>query len=174
MNRESLTGHLVAQKDERLDKFLHSHIGGSRNQVERLIKKGYVKADGKIVTKAGYRVTAGAEIEYTIPREPERMAAAVDFDIPVIYEDDDILVINKPSGLVVHPAPSVKGATLVEWLKAKGVSLSTIRRAVRWWSPKTIVPTKSFRGSFRSEAWGDTTSPWWITHSKAPARWRGP
>ncbi len=126
MKRESLTRHLVAQKEERLDRFLHSHIGGSRNQVEQLIKKGYVKAGGKKITKAGYKVTGGEEIEYTIPQEPERKTAAVDFDIPVIYEDDDILVINKPSGLVVHPAPSVKEATLVDWLKAKGVSLSTI------------------------------------------------
>lgn len=126
MNRESLTRHLVAQRAERLDRFLHSHIGGSRNQVERLIKKGYVRAGGKKVTKAGYRLSGGEEVEYTIPQEPEREAAAVDFEIPVIYEDEDMLVINKPSGIVVHPAPSVKEATLVDWLKAKGVSLSTI------------------------------------------------
>ncbi len=50
----------------------------------------------------------------------------IDFDIDIIYEDMDILVINKPSKLVVHPAPSVKGATVVDWLTDRGFSLSTI------------------------------------------------
>ena len=126
MKRESLTRLLTAQKVERLDRFLHAHLGGSRSQVEQLVKKGFVKVGGRKITKAGYKVTPGEKIEYTIPKEPEYEAAAVDFDVPVIYEDEDILVINKPSGLVVHPAPSVKEATLVDWLKAKGVSLSTI------------------------------------------------
>jgi 23S rRNA pseudouridine1911/1915/1917 synthase len=122
MKKESLT----ADKKERLDKFLHRHIGGSRNQIEHLIKKGFVEASGKRVTKAGYKVSPGETVVYTIPEEPTYEAQAVDFDVPIIYEDDDILVVNKPSGLVVHPAPSVKEPTLVDWLKAKGVNLSTI------------------------------------------------
>ncbi|BBG66077.1 ribosomal large subunit pseudouridine synthase D [Hydrogenimonas sp.] len=126
MRRESLTGRLVAEGEGRLDRILHSRLGGSRSQVEQLIKRGFVKVGGKEITKAGYRVTEGAEIEYTIPPEPERESVVVDFDVPVIYEDEYILVVNKPSGLVVHPAPSVKGPTLVDWLKARGVSLSTI------------------------------------------------
>ncbi len=126
MKKESLTQRLVVSETERLDRFIHTHIGGSRNQVERLIKKGFVKAGGKRVTKAGYRVSPGEEVEYTIATEPEYETASVDFEVPVIYEDEDIMVINKPSGLIVHPAPSVKEATLVDWLKMKGVNLSTI------------------------------------------------
>ncbi|WP_456451047.1 RluA family pseudouridine synthase [Hydrogenimonas sp.] len=125
MEKESLTP-LVADKAERLDKFLHRHIGGSRNQVEQLVKKGFVRVEGKTVTKAGHKLASGQRVDYTLPPEPDYEARAVDFDVPVIYEDDTILVINKPSGLVVHPAPSVKEATLVDWLKAKGVNLSTI------------------------------------------------
>ena len=125
MKKESLT-RLTAERSERLDRFLHRHIGGSRNQVEQLIKKGFVRVGQRPVTKAGYRLTPGEEVAYALPPEPDYEAHAVDFDVPVIYEDDDILVINKPSGLVVHPAPSVKEATLVDWLKAKGVNLSTI------------------------------------------------
>ncbi len=126
MGKESLTREVVAQSAERLDRFLHAQIGGSRSQVEQLIKKGFVEAGGRRVTKAGYKVAPGETVRYTIPQEPEYTAASVDFDVPVIYEDDDILIVNKPSGIVVHPAPSVKEATLVDWLKARGVNLSTI------------------------------------------------
>ncbi len=126
MKRERLTKCVTAQKSERLDRFLHSQIGGSRSQVEQLIKKGFVKAKGRVVTKAGYRVSCNEEVEYTIPEEPDFERGDVDFDVEVVYEDDDILVINKPSGVVVHPAPSVKEATLVDWLKFKGINLSTI------------------------------------------------
>ncbi len=126
MKKESLTQQLVADENGRLDRFLHAHLGGSRNQVEQLIKKGFVKVGGKVVTKAGYRLVASDEVEYTIIQPKESRRSEVDFEVPVIYEDDDILIVNKPSGVVVHPAPSVKEATLVDWLKAKGVSLSTI------------------------------------------------
>ncbi|WP_457596619.1 RluA family pseudouridine synthase [Hydrogenimonas sp.] len=125
MDRESLT-RLRVDGPQRLDRFLHRHIGGSRNQVERLIKKGFVEVDGRPVTKAGLKLKGGEEVAYRLPPEPDYERAAVDFDVPVIYEDDDILVVNKPSGLVVHPAPSVKEATLVDWLKARGVNLSTL------------------------------------------------
>ncbi|WP_353662825.1 RluA family pseudouridine synthase [Hydrogenimonas sp. SS33] len=122
MKKESLT----SREAERLDRFLHRHIGGSRNQVEQLVKKGFVTVDGRTVTKAGHRLKGGEKVEYTLPPEPAVERGKVDFDVPVIYEDDDILVVNKPSGLVVHPAPSVKEPTLVDWLKARGVNLSTI------------------------------------------------
>ncbi|WP_456390348.1 RluA family pseudouridine synthase [Hydrogenimonas sp.] len=117
---------LIACSDERLDKLLHRHIGGSRNQIEHLIKRGFVEVGGKKTTKAGHKVRIGEMVAWQIPPEPSYERGEVDFDIPIIYEDDDILVINKPSGVIVHPAPSVKEATLVDWLKFKGVSLSTI------------------------------------------------
>ncbi|WP_201353429.1 RluA family pseudouridine synthase [Hydrogenimonas urashimensis] len=126
MKKESLTKSLTVETSQRLDRFLHSRIGGSRNQIERLIKRGFVEIDGKIVKKAGYRVSSGQVVRYTIPEEPDYVAASVDFEVPIIYEDEHILVINKPSGLVVHPAPSVREPTLVDWLKARGVNLSTI------------------------------------------------
>ncbi len=126
MKKESLTTRLSADKNERLDRFLQRHIDSSRSQIEQLVKKGFVVIDGKPVTKAGYRVAPGQIVEYTIPEKPTYESRTVDFDIPVIYEDDAILVINKPAGIVVHPAPSVKEPTLVDWLKAKGVNLSTI------------------------------------------------
>jgi 23S rRNA pseudouridine1911/1915/1917 synthase len=50
----------------------------------------------------------------------------VDFEVPVLYEDAYLMVLNKPAGVVVHPAPSVRGATLVDWLVTRGISLSTL------------------------------------------------
>ena len=122
----SLTVPTDVNAPTRLDRFLQKNLGGSRNQVEQLIKKGFVSVDGRQIKKAGHKVSAGEIVTYELPEREATQAMAVDFDVPILYEDDAILVIDKPSGLVVHPAPSVKEATLVDWLKAKGVRLSTI------------------------------------------------
>jgi 23S rRNA pseudouridine1911/1915/1917 synthase len=101
-------------------------LGYSRNQVEQLIKEGLVLVNQKVVLKRGFKVVPNDLIAYSfkeaLPKEP----VVVDFDVEVLYEDEVMMVINKPSGLVVHPAPSVKGATLVDWLIKQGISLSTI------------------------------------------------
>ncbi len=117
---------LVAQRAERLDKFLANELQESRNQVEQLIKKGFVKVDTKEVTKPGHKLKPGQEVIVHLPSPAKSERAAVDFDVEKIYEDEDILVVNKPAGVVVHPAPSVKEPTLVDWLKQEGISLSTI------------------------------------------------
>jgi 23S rRNA pseudouridine1911/1915/1917 synthase len=62
----------------------------------------------------------------------KRVAPPIDFDIEILYEDEYLLVVNKPAGLVVHPAPSVKEPTLVDWLIHKGISLSTISGEERY------------------------------------------
>ena len=126
MEKKRLMQTIVATKTERLDKLLQKSLNVSRNQIEQLIKKGYVSVNGKLVCKAGYKVQLEDIIEYSLPEVEKRKGKIVDFDVEVLYEDDDIMVINKPSPLVVHPALSVKEATLVDWLKVKGVSLSTI------------------------------------------------
>ena len=109
----------------RLNKFLSEKLNQNRNQVQNLIKKGLVKINGKIITKSGYKIKGDEDIEISKVNEIKE-AKKVDFDIPVLYEDEDLLVINKPPGIVVHPAPSVKEATVVDWLKAKGFSLSNL------------------------------------------------
>ncbi len=111
---------------ERLDKILSQKLDQPRNQIEQLIKKGLVTVEGKVATKGGLRLKEGMHIEVTLPEPNTSEGAQVDFDVDVVYEDEDILVIDKPSGVVVHPAPSVKEATLVDWLKKRGVSLSTL------------------------------------------------
>jgi len=110
----------------RLDKYLSQKTGFSRNQITNLIKSGLVRVNNKAITKPSFKVSDNDKIEYETKTFEEKEEVKVDFDVPIIYEDDDILVINKPSGLVIHPAPSVKEATLVDWLKAKNITLSTI------------------------------------------------
>ena len=110
----------------RLDKVLTEELNQSRNQVEQLIKEGLVQVNGKVILKTGKKLLLGETISYAfkdmIPKEPIK----IDFDVEILYEDEVMMVVNKPSGLVVHPAPSVKEATLVDWLIHKGISLSTI------------------------------------------------
>ena len=110
----------------RLDKVLTDVLGESRNQVEQLIKEGLVKVNGTNVLKTGKKLVLGDTVEYSFKEIIPKVAPIIDFDVEIIYEDDVMMVVNKPSGLVVHPAPSVKEATLVDWLIDKGVSLSTI------------------------------------------------
>jgi len=116
----------IVETTGRLDKVLTNQINQSRNQVEQLIKEGLVYINSKQITKTGYKLSIGDKIEYSFREPIPKERVVVDFDVEIIYEDDVMMVINKPSGLVVHPAPSVKGATLVDWLIQKGISLSTI------------------------------------------------
>ena len=110
----------------RVDKILTDVLGESRNQVEQLIKEGLVSLNGKVILKTGKKLSIGDKVEYSFKEVIPKTAPVIDFDIEIIYEDDVMMVVNKPAGLVVHPAPSVQEATLVDWLIHKGVSLSTI------------------------------------------------
>ena len=110
----------------RVDKILAAQLDVSRNQVEKLVKDGLVSVNGKTITKNSVKVVEGDEIAYTVKEAEKREPVEIDFDVEILYEDEYLLVINKPSGLVIHPAPSVKEATLVDWLVKKGISLSTI------------------------------------------------
>ncbi|HIO96232.1 MAG TPA: RluA family pseudouridine synthase [Campylobacterales bacterium] len=122
MNRELL----VMEQTGRLDKLLTQKLNESRNQVEQLIKEGLVQVNQKVVKKTGYKVSVGDCVEYSFKEVVPKEQVVVDFDVEILYEDEVMMVVNKPSGLVVHPAPSVKEATLVDWLIQKGISLSTI------------------------------------------------
>ncbi|MCK4440952.1 MAG: RluA family pseudouridine synthase, partial [Sulfurovaceae bacterium] len=116
MNQQSF----IVETIGRLDKIITKQINQSRNQVEQLIKEGLVSLNGKVVTKTGYKLSIGDEIKYSFREPIAKEKVLVDFDVDIIYEDDVMMVVNKPSGLVVHPAPSVKEATLVDWLIQKG------------------------------------------------------
>ena len=103
-------------KNQRLDAFLASSLDGlTRSQAARLIESGEVAVNGRAVSKS-YKLAGDEDIAVTLP-EPEPVEA-VPQDIPldVVYEDADVIVVNKPSGMVVHPAPGHPDGTLVNAL----------------------------------------------------------
>ena len=116
----------ICEKIDRLDTFLALQIGQTRSQIAQLIKQGCVEVEGKKLTRPGVKLKLDQKVRVEFPEPKQEKALDVDFDVEILYEDEDVLVINKPSGVTVHPAPSVKDATLVDWLKHKGIRLSTI------------------------------------------------
>ena len=120
------TQSYICTLGERLDTFLARMTDQSRSQVAALIKKECVHVDGKIVSRSGVKLKEDQVVKVEFPEVESKPALDVDFSVEILYEDEDVLVINKPSSLTVHPAPSVKEATLVDWLKHKGIRLSTI------------------------------------------------
>lgn len=117
----------ISKKSGRLDAIMSEELDLPRNQVEQLIKQVGVKVGEKERNKSSFKLKEGDVVEYDfVQAKQEKESYPVDFDIDVLYEDDDILVINKPPFLTVHPAPSVKEATVVDWLIKRGISLSTI------------------------------------------------
>jgi len=85
----------------------------SRTEIQRWIKAGLVRVNGR-ATKPGYRLEADDVVEVDVP-EPEPYEGVQPEPIPlrILYEDDDIIVVDKPAGMVVHPAPGHSGGTLV-------------------------------------------------------------
>lgn len=115
----------------RIDKYISDNIALTRSAVQGLISRGAVTADGKAVSK-NYKLRGGEMITVEIP-EPEPMDAVPE-NIPlnIVYEDDDLLVVNKPKGMVVHPAHGNYTGTLVNSLLYHcGGSLSGINGVIR-------------------------------------------
>ena len=117
----------TCKESGRLDAIMAKELSLPRNQTEQLIKQVGVKVDGKSVKKTSYKLKGCEVIEYSFKEAIlTKESYEVNFDVDILYEDEDMLVINKPPFVTVHQAPSVKEATLVDWLKKRGVTLSTI------------------------------------------------
>lgn len=138
MNQSEREIYTVTEENAgaRLDVFLASVTSASRSQLQRLIGEGAVEvysAEGKLrAISKKLTVTAGDTVEFT-PPEPEAYdVEPEDIPLDIIYEDDDVIVINKPSGMVVHPAPGNESGTLVNALMHHcGDSLSGIGGVMR-------------------------------------------
>ena len=103
---------------ERLDTVIAAHVDGlSRSLAHRLIKEGSVTVNGE-PRKASFRVQAGDEVTAMLPEETGDPVVAEDIPLDVVYEDDVMLVVNKPAGMVVHPALGHSSGTLVNALLA--------------------------------------------------------
>ena len=114
----------------RIDVCLAAKLGVSRSNMQKLLEEGRVKRGDKVL-KANYKVRAGEVYTVDIP-EPEPIEAVPE-DIPldIIYEDDDVVVLNKARGMVVHPAPGNYTGTLVNALLYHCKKLSGINSAIR-------------------------------------------
>lgn len=117
---------IISTSTQRLDVFLSTYLNLSRNQIATLIKNEKVKVNSKIV-KASFKLNIDDEIEYEFiqAKEKENKYEAK-FDVEIIYEDDDILLINKPINVATHGASSLKEASLVEWLLQNNYKLCDI------------------------------------------------
>ena len=117
---------------ERLDAFLaRCGEGLTRSAAQKLISEGQVLLNGR-PGKKNDKLTAGDRVEYTIPEPKEVDIRPTEMQLDIVYEDEDLLVINKPKGLVVHPAPGHQEDTLVNGLLyALGDDLSGINGELR-------------------------------------------
>jgi 23S rRNA pseudouridine1911/1915/1917 synthase len=116
-----LTELRVAAEDAgaRLDRYLAGHhLIGTRGHAERLIESGSVLVDGRVRAKS-HRLASGAVVRFDVPTPAAPPAAVADADVPVRYQDDQLLVVDKPAGMLTHPAPSSTRPTLVEALAGR-------------------------------------------------------
>jgi len=103
-------------EERRLDKYLtRFYPDASRTKIQRSIKKGHVKVNGQDAKKSR-PVEPGDEIVFRLVRKPPMQAEPEPIPLDVVYEDEDLLVVNKPAGMVVHPAPGHRSGTLVHAL----------------------------------------------------------
>ena len=127
--------HLLKVTDEdagkRLDVFIKEKLTElSRNRIKNLIEEKFILVNQKD-SKPSYKVKIGDEIKVEIPPESELEIKPKEVPFEIIYEDDDIAVINKPAGIVVHPAPGHHNDTLVHGLLLKLKNLSGIGGKIR-------------------------------------------
>ena len=117
---------------ERLDAFLARCAENlSRSAAQKLIEEGQVTRNGR-PGKKNYKLTVGDAIEYTIPEPKQVDIVAKEIPLDIVYEDEDVIVLNKPKGLVVHPAAGHQDDTLVNGLLyAMGDDLSGINGELR-------------------------------------------
>ena len=99
----------------RLDAFLSADGALTRSQAARLIAEGRVRVNGKPAAKSA-RLSGGETVTVDVPQLRETALPPPDIPLDVVYEDDDVIVVNKPTGLVVHPAPGHPDGTLVNAL----------------------------------------------------------
>ena len=115
----------------RIDVFLSRQMSGiSRSHVQRLIDEDCLLVGGRKV-KASYRLKAGDEVEFELPEVKELEVKAENIDLPILYQDEYLAVVNKPVGMVVHPAPGNESGTMVNALLYHLSDLSSVNGVIR-------------------------------------------
>lgn len=116
-------GHSI--RERRLDKYLHARFSNlSRSFIQNAIKQGAVKVNGKIA-KQSQKLSPGDKIDFTPPEPPSKEILPEDIPLNIIYEDEELIVLNKQPGMIVHPARGNTHGTLVNALVFYSDKLST-------------------------------------------------
>ncbi len=109
----------VETNPDRLDRYLADRLPDfSRSRIQKLIEQGQVQVNGKICDSKKAELQVGDRIHLTIPDAEPLQLEAQDIPLDILYEDDQLLILNKPAGLVVHPAPGHADGTLVNAILA--------------------------------------------------------
>ena len=125
------TEYRAISDGRRLDVLLSAETGLSRSRVAALMEEGRCVSAGKEIRKAGTKLPEGQEIVLTVPAPREAVPQAEDIPLEILYEDDDLAVVVKPRGMVVHPAAGHPDGTLVNALLANLDSLGGIGGELR-------------------------------------------
>lgn len=119
-------------RNTRIDAFLNEEMDEfSRNYIQKLFDEGYIEVEGHEKIKKGYKLRGNEKIFVNIPEDEELKIDAENIKVEILYEDKDIVVLNKAAGMVVHPAPGNYTGTLVNALLYHIKDLSTINGIIR-------------------------------------------
>ena len=119
------------RQGERLDAFIASvRTELTRSAVQRLVEQGLIRVGGKEV-KSSYKLSTGEEVTVSIPPPEPSTATPEDMELNILYEDTDVIVVNKPAGLTVHPGAGINSGTLVNGLLGHCSDLSGIGGEIR-------------------------------------------
>ncbi|WP_443655870.1 S4 domain-containing protein, partial [Faecalibacillus faecis] len=121
----------INEENVRLDKFVMQEMPNlSRTLIQEYIKEGHILVNGKN-EKASYKIKMNDDIEVTIPDNKDMDVLPEDIPLDIVYEDQDVIVINKPSGMIVHPSAGIYSGTLVNALLYHSKDLSGINGVIR-------------------------------------------
>jgi 23S rRNA pseudouridine1911/1915/1917 synthase len=120
------------QQSQRLDSFLADQMSDfSRSRLQQFIKDGLVSVDGNVITRNGFKVNMDNEVTVTLPEEHPTGLIPEEIPIDILYEDERVLVINKPAGMVVHPSAGHSSGTLVHAVLAHCSDLKEFSGEIR-------------------------------------------
>ena len=121
----------VDSPGERLDRFLAEHVADlTRTHLQRLIKEGRATVDG-VEARSSLRLETGQHVSLELPEAAPVRLAAEDIFVPVVYEDEGIVVVDKPAGMVVHPGNGVSAGTLVNAMLARYPEMQAFEDSLR-------------------------------------------
>ena len=169
----------VEQSGLRADQYLAGVLDGlTRSAAQKLLEEGRVLRRGKALKKND-KLQAGDEVAVCIPDPTPVEIVPQDIPLDVVYEDGDVIVVNKPVGMVVHPAPGHPDWTQVNALLyhcgPASSTASTGTPAASSSPPRTTQPTWPWPSSSRTTACIGNTRPWWwATSGRTAGRWTCP